>query len=167
MNVEDLKKIGDKVKSSKPYISNLITELFFKDPEELLKSIPSVYEQLQKDPGFEEKIREVVERHKSSWTYATRLDIYDASISAAQLASLAVSYGLSLPIERIAEILEALPKLPYIYSYSKEIGWQYGGALALYELLTLLDPTNIMDIFPAYRAAELYKMYKELKNQMK
>ncbi|MBU5688326.1 MAG: hypothetical protein KQA41_02185 [Candidatus Aenigmarchaeota archaeon] len=163
----DTKKVGERVWKDRPYLRNLITELFFKDPEEILKSIPSIYEQLERDPGFEQKIKEIVNKHRKSWETATRIDIYDAIYSAAQIASLASTYGLDLPVERIAEILETLPKLPYIYSYSKKMGMPYALVLALYELVSILDPTNILDILPTYRAAEIYSMYRELKQFMK
>ncbi|MEM5799060.1 MAG: hypothetical protein QXZ43_00095 [Candidatus Aenigmatarchaeota archaeon] len=161
------KRFGEIVLIDRPYLRNLITELFFKDPEEILKSIPSVYEQLEKDPSFDQKIKEVVYKHRESWKKATQIDIYDAVYSAAQLASLASTYGLDLPVERIAEILETIPKIPYIYSYGKRTGATYGLALALYELVSILDPTNILDLLPAYRLAEIYSMYRELKKFMK
>jgi hypothetical protein len=167
MVFERARGIGDKVWSDRPYLRDLINQLFFKDPVEILKSMPSVYAQLEKDPSFEEKIRQVVEQHKYSFDRARRLDLYDATISAAQLASLAATYGADFPVERIAEILEALPKVPYIYSYGKRTGMVYAAALALYELLSLIDPTNILDILPAYTLAEIYSMYRDLKKEMK
>jgi hypothetical protein len=167
MVLEGARRVGGKVWSERGYLRNLLMELFVKDPVEILKSIPSVYEQLEKDPSFEERIKEVAERHRYGLEKARWLDLYDAGVSAAQLASLAASYGTDLPIERLAEILEALPKVPYIYSYGKRVGTLYAAALALYELLSLLDPTNILDILPAYTLAEIYSMYRELKKVMK
>ncbi len=123
--------------------------------------------QLERDRNFEEKIRQVVERHRYSFERARWLDIYDATVSAAQIASLAASYGVNLPVERIVEIIELLPKIPYIYSYGKRTGVVYAAALALYELLSLIDPTNILDILPIYTLAEIYSMYRELKKEMK
>ncbi|MEM5777382.1 MAG: hypothetical protein QXJ06_02950 [Candidatus Aenigmatarchaeota archaeon] len=76
---------------------------------------------------------------------------------------MASTYGLDLPVERIAEILETIPKIPYIYIYGKRTGATYGLALALYELVSILDPTNILDLLPTYRVAEIYSMYRELK----
>jgi hypothetical protein len=167
MVLEKAKSIGDKVWSDRPYLRDLINQLFFKDPVEILKSIPSVYAQLEKDPSFEEKIRQVVEQHRYGFQKARWLDTYDAVFSAAQLASLAATYGADFPAERIAEILEALPKVPYIYSYGKRTGAAYAAALTLYELLSLIDPTNILDILPAYTLAEIYSMYRDLKKEMK
>jgi len=167
MVFEKARDIGGKVWPKRSYWRDLIGQLFFKDPVEILKSIPSVYAQLERDPSFEEKIRKVVEQHKYNFDRARQLDVYDASLSAAQLASLAATYGADFPVERLVEILEALPKIPYIYSYGRRTGAMYAAVLALYELLSLIDPTNIMDILPAYTLAEIYSMYRDLKKEMK
>lgn len=161
------KRVADRIAQERPYLKNLINELFFRDPEDILRSIPTIYEQLQKNPEFGQEIKRVVDAHRREWERATRLDVYDAAYSAAQLASLAATGGLDLPVERIAEILETLPKIPYIYSYGRNVGVPYALAIVLYELASWLDPTNILDILPAYRAAEIYRMYRELKKLMK
>lgn len=152
----------EKAAKSAPYMRNLISELFFGDPETLLLKFPSVRRKVEEDPYFRERVREVAESHRDNWKRATELDMYDAAVSAAQLASLLVTFGYDIPVERLVEIAEILPKLPYIYDYSKRAGYVAAAALALYELISLVDPTNLMDILPAYRVAELYNMYREL-----
>ena len=159
---ERAKDIGERIKPHSAYIKSLIIDLFFRDPETLLTKFPSIRRRLEEDPSFIYRIREVVESHSEEWDRASSIDLYDASISAAQLASLLASYGIDVPVERLGEIIELAPKVPYIVDYARRAGKLPAALLALYELVTFLDITNLMDLFPTYRAAELYAMYKEL-----
>ena len=39
--------------------------------------------------------------------------------------------------------------------------------LAIYELLSILDPTELMDIAPAYMISTLYLMHKKVKERIR
>ncbi|MCS7135266.1 MAG: hypothetical protein N3E38_00530 [Candidatus Aenigmarchaeota archaeon] len=160
---ESVGRLGNKVWENRPYLRESIMELFFGDPVRILSSFPSIRDRLRLDPSFEEKIRYVVSANEKSLNDARKVDLYDAAVSAAQLASLAATYGLDIPVERIVEIAEALAKIPYLLRYGRKAGWPYAVALSIYELLSILDPTNILDILPAYTITEIYRIYRELK----
>ncbi|MFH8080381.1 MAG: hypothetical protein QXO84_00670 [Candidatus Aenigmatarchaeota archaeon] len=165
MAFENARRIGNRVWEDRGYLRNLLMELLFKDPIRIFEGI--FKGEIERNPYFRNEIERVVKSHRYQLDKARATDLYDFTVSAAQLASLLASCGVDFPVERIAEIVEAIPKIPYIVGYGRRYGAWYGLALAIYELLTLLDPTNILDMLPTYTMAEFYMIYRELKRKAK
>ena len=119
---EKIQKGIKSVKERKPYIQGLIMDLFSLGPEKLLTKSPDIYSAIRDGRLSPEDVYEVVERYRPLWNKAKSIDMYDAALSAGQLAAEAETGGTSYPIGKLAEIPELIPKIGYLYTYLRETG---------------------------------------------
>jgi hypothetical protein len=157
----------DTVREKKPYLQNLIVDLFSLGPESLLEKSPDIYRALQEGRLSRADLREVVETYRPMWDKAKSSDIYDAAISAGQAAAEVGTSGVSYPLGKLAEVAEMVPKAGYLYSYAKKAGTWPAVILGLYELATIVDPSELMDIAPAYTMSTLYLMRKKIRERIR
>ncbi len=164
---ERIQKALDSARERKPYLQSLIMDLFSLDPGRLLTKSPDIYHAIRDGRLSAEDVDEVVKRYKPIWDRAKSIDMYDAAISAGQVVAEAGTGGVSYPIGKLAEIPELIPKIGYLYSYLRESGLLPTVVLGIYELLTTVDPTELMDIAPTYMISALYLMHREVKKRIK
>lgn len=150
------------VRQAKPIVGNATESLAKSGPEKILRRLPKISKALYDGTLRDEDIREVAEQYRDIWGRAVASDISDASISAVQLGTRAATAGAEYVTKPAVELLEMIPKARYLYSYAQEAGYLPAALLSLYEALSVFDPTEALDLLPAYMASTIYLMRKKV-----
>ncbi|MBS3052646.1 MAG: hypothetical protein J4428_04740 [Candidatus Aenigmarchaeota archaeon] len=117
-----------------------------------------------KNPSYRASVMKNVQRYLPRLKEAFYVDAVDLLISLGALGAEAVAPYLAPYIKAAQEVAEATAgrKVDYFRKHLKDRGIVKTIPIAIWEVLSEFDPTEIMDLLPAYLINEIYFMREDI-----